>query len=82
MTQAYDSARLAGVYHAGNEMPQASLDAWTDLIKTYSPVPHLVAVDLSAAEFAAGLERMARAAQAQSGDVPVLERYDVIVFAR
>ncbi len=48
MTQAYDSPRLAGAYHQGNEMPEASLAAWVDLIVGYAPVPHPLVVDLGA----------------------------------
>jgi SAM-dependent methyltransferase len=44
--QPYLDARLAGVYHQGNEMPDSSLRAWTEFIGSFTPVPGPAVLDL------------------------------------
>ena len=44
--QPYLDARLAGVYHQGNDMPDSSLRAWTEFIGSFSPVPRPAVLDL------------------------------------
>lgn len=46
MTRAYDDARLAAAYQHGNEMPEASLRAWTALIGSLSPRPNPKVVEI------------------------------------
>lgn len=57
MTQAYDDVRLASAYHAGNEMPEASLQAWVDVIVGFAPQGSLDALDLGSGSgmFSVGL---------------------------
>lgn len=45
---AYDNARLAAAYEAGNEMPETSLRAWTDLIASFAPGPAPAMVEIGA----------------------------------
>ncbi|MYS84813.1 class I SAM-dependent methyltransferase [Embleya scabrispora] len=48
MGRVYDDARLAGVYQAGNEMPEASLRAWVELIGSFVPQPHPTVLEVGA----------------------------------
>lgn len=46
MNNAYDDERIAAVYQAGNEMPGASLRAWTRLIGSYAPSPEPAVIEI------------------------------------
>lgn len=63
--QVYDSPRLAAAYHHGNEMPEASLGAWVDLVAGFAPVREPVVVDVGAGTgmFSAALARRGGAAR-------------------
>lgn len=64
MTNAYDDARLAAVYQAGNDMPTASLHAWTRLIGSFAPVPAPAVLEIGAGTgmFCAAMARWLRPA--------------------
>jgi ubiquinone/menaquinone biosynthesis C-methylase UbiE len=59
MVGAYEDARLAGAYHAGNGMPDDSLRAWAGLIAGFAPVPapRVLEVGAGTGMFAAALAR-------------------------
>ncbi|MEW1861454.1 class I SAM-dependent methyltransferase [Streptomyces sp. NPDC088194] len=59
MVQVYEDRRLAGSYHAGNDMPDASLRAWAGLIADCAPVPapRVLEVGAGTGMFAAALAR-------------------------
>ncbi|MET7301659.1 class I SAM-dependent methyltransferase [Embleya sp. NPDC005575] len=63
MERAHDDARLAGVYQAGNEMPEASLRAWAELIGSFAPQPHPTVLEVGAGTgmFCAAMARWRRA---------------------
>ena len=63
MERAYDDVRLAGAYQAGNEMPEASLRAWAELIGSFTPRPAPAVVEIGAGTgmFCAALARWRRA---------------------
>jgi SAM-dependent methyltransferase len=48
MNRVYVDERLAGVYERGNEMPEASLRAWVELIASYVPRPSPAIVEIGA----------------------------------
>ena len=48
MGNVYNDERLASVYHPGNQMPQRSLRAWTDLIGSFGARPGSVVLDMGA----------------------------------
>ncbi|MFE1772732.1 class I SAM-dependent methyltransferase [Streptomyces sp. NPDC059008] len=48
MNRVYDDERLAGAYERGNEMPEASLRAWVELIASYVPRPSPAIVEIGA----------------------------------
>ncbi|MYW01572.1 class I SAM-dependent methyltransferase [Streptomyces sp. SID3343] len=60
MGRLYDDARLAGVYQAGNEMPETSLRAWTELIGSFSPrpAPAVVEIGCGTGMFCAAMARL------------------------
>ncbi len=59
----YDNSHLAVAYHPGNSMPPSSLQAWTRLIASFSPVTQPVLIDVGTGT------GMFAAALARSGDV-------------
>ncbi|WP_328914708.1 MULTISPECIES: class I SAM-dependent methyltransferase [unclassified Streptomyces] len=63
MERVYDDVQLAGVYQAGNEMPEVSLRAWVDLIGSFSPRPAPAVVEIGAGTgmFCAAMARWRRA---------------------
>ncbi|MFI1380654.1 class I SAM-dependent methyltransferase [Embleya sp. NPDC020886] len=63
MARVYDDARLAGVYQAGNEMPEAALRAWAQVIGAYAPRPAPTVVEIGAGTgmFCAALAEWERA---------------------
>lgn len=63
MERVYDDVRLAGAYHAGNEMPEASLRAWVELIGSFTPRsdPAVVEIGAGTGMFCAALARWGRA---------------------
>ncbi|MFC1438896.1 class I SAM-dependent methyltransferase [Streptacidiphilus sp. N1-10] len=63
MGRVYDDVRLAGAYQAGNEMPEASLRAWVELIGSFSPrsAPAVVEIGAGTGMFCAALARWRRA---------------------
>lgn len=48
MGRGYDDARLARAYQPGNEMPEASLRAWTELIGSFGPRPAPAVLEIGA----------------------------------
>jgi len=76
MERVYDDVRLAGVYQPGNEMPEASLRAWTDLIGSFSPrsAPAVVEIGAGTGMFCAAMARWLRASVVLGVDpsVPML----------
>ena len=63
MGRVYDDVRLAGAYQAGNEMPEASLRAWAELIGSFTPRsdPAVVEIGAGTGMFCAALARWRRA---------------------
>lgn len=59
MRRVYDDERLAGAYERGNEMPEASLRAWVDLIASYvpRPSPSLLEIGSGTGMFSAAMAR-------------------------
>ncbi|MFD0144684.1 MULTISPECIES: class I SAM-dependent methyltransferase [unclassified Streptomyces] len=59
MSRVYDDERLAGAYERGNEMPEASLRAWVELIASHirSPSPALVEIGAGTGVFSAAMAR-------------------------
>lgn len=59
MGRVYDDERLAGVYQPGNQMPQRSLRAWTQLIGSFNTRPGSTVLDMGAGTgmFAAAMAR-------------------------
>lgn len=70
MERAYDDVRLAGAYQAGNEMPEASLRAWVELIGSFTPqsAPAVVEIGAGTGMFCAALARWRRASLAVGVD--------------
>ncbi|MEY9877506.1 protein-L-isoaspartate O-methyltransferase [Streptacidiphilus sp. MAP12-33] len=89
MSPAYDDQRLADSYAHGNDMPEASLRAWVDLIASYQerPSPAVIEVGARTGMFSAAMTRWIAGARVLAVDpadrpLPVSERYDVAVFSR
>lgn len=63
MGRVYDDARLARAYQPGNEMPEASLRAWTELIGSFCPrpAPTLAEIGAGTGMFCAAMARWLRA---------------------
>jgi SAM-dependent methyltransferase len=59
MGRVYDDVRLASVYQPGNEMPEASLRAWTELIGSFSPrsAPAVVEIGSGTGMFCSAMAR-------------------------
>lgn len=59
MSRVYDDERLAGAYERGNEMPEASLRAWVELIASYvqRSSPSIVEIGSGTGVFSAGMAR-------------------------
>jgi ubiquinone/menaquinone biosynthesis C-methylase UbiE len=59
MSRVYDDERLAGAYERGNEMPEASLRAWVELIASYVPrsLPSIVEIGSGTGVFSAAMVR-------------------------
>jgi ubiquinone/menaquinone biosynthesis C-methylase UbiE len=78
MGQVYDDVRLARVYQPGNEMPEASLRTWTDLIGSFSPrsAPAVVEIGAGTGMFCAAMARWLRVSAVLGVDpsVPMLEQ--------
>lgn len=78
MARAYDDERLAGVYQPGNQMPEQSLRAWTELIGSFSTGSGPVALDMGAGTgmFSTAMARWlpVRAVIGMDPSVPMLAR--------
>ncbi|MER7540725.1 class I SAM-dependent methyltransferase [Streptomyces sp. NPDC097704] len=59
MSRAHDDERPAGAYERGNEMPEASLRAWAELIVSYVPraSPSIVEIGPGTGVFSAAVAR-------------------------
>ncbi|MEI5098345.1 methyltransferase domain-containing protein [Streptomyces sp. PmtG] len=59
MSRVYDDERLAGAYERGNEMPEASLRAWVELIASYvqRASPSIVEIGSGTGVFSAAMAR-------------------------
>ncbi|WP_415952716.1 class I SAM-dependent methyltransferase [Streptomyces sp. KLOTTS4A1] len=59
MKRVYDDERLACAYERGNEMPEASLRAWVELIAGYAqrPSPSIVEIGSGTGVFSAAMAR-------------------------
>ncbi|OIJ88971.1 hypothetical protein BIV25_35395 [Streptomyces sp. MUSC 14] len=59
MSRVYDDERLAGAYERGNEMPEASLRAWVELIASYvqRSSPSIVEIGSGTGVFSAAMAR-------------------------
>ncbi|MEV6394903.1 class I SAM-dependent methyltransferase [Streptomyces sp. NPDC051907] len=59
MNRVYDDERLAGAYERGNEMPEASLRAWVELIASYvrRSSPSIVEIGSGTGVFSAAMAR-------------------------
>ncbi|MGG7569160.1 class I SAM-dependent methyltransferase [Streptomyces sirii] len=59
MNRVYDDERLASAYERGNEMPEASLRAWVELIASSvpSPSPAIVEIGAGTGMFSAAMAR-------------------------
>ncbi|MET9431631.1 class I SAM-dependent methyltransferase [Streptomyces sp. NPDC003036] len=62
MSRVYDDERLAGAYQSGNEMPEESLRAWTELIGSFAgrPAPSVVEVGAGTGMFCSAMARWLR----------------------
>ncbi|WP_217195832.1 class I SAM-dependent methyltransferase [Streptomyces buecherae] len=65
MTRVHDDTRLAGAYHSGNAMPEASLRAWAEFVASFAPRPAPAWLDVGAGTgmFCAALDRYQRASR-------------------
>ncbi|MFD4996951.1 class I SAM-dependent methyltransferase [Streptomyces buecherae] len=65
MTRVHDDTRLAGAYHSGNAMPEASLRAWAEFVGSFAPRPAPAWLDVGAGTgmFCAALDRYQRASR-------------------
>jgi len=63
MERVYDDVQLAGAYQAGNQMPEASLRAWVELIGSFTsrPAPAVVEIGSGTGMFCAALARWRQA---------------------
>ncbi|MFD7612397.1 class I SAM-dependent methyltransferase [Streptomyces sp. NPDC059828] len=59
MSRVYDDERLAGAYERDNEMPEASLRAWVELIASYAQrsAPSIVEIGSGTGVFSAAMAR-------------------------
>ncbi|MFF5393362.1 class I SAM-dependent methyltransferase [Streptomyces sp. NPDC013012] len=70
MSRVYDDEQLAGAYERGNEMPEASLRAWVELIASYvqRTSPSIVEIGSGTGVFSAAMARWIEGSEVMAVD--------------
>ncbi|SFF91435.1 Methyltransferase domain-containing protein [Actinacidiphila alni] len=70
MSRVYDDEQLAGAYERGNEMPEASLQAWVELIAAYAQrsSPSIVEIGSGTGVFSAAMARWIEGSEVMAVD--------------